>query len=210
GVRVAATEIRRPRRVDSTRASWRRSVGDERTIFDSSDKARKTLERNPRSAPPEPDDESERARPMQTAGNLAVQRMLRAGVVRPKLDVSRPDDPLEREADEAAERAAAAAAAAACPAADRRALPAATPVAREILSSGGQALDASTRTSMEGFFGHDLGAVRVHTGSQADASARALRASAYTVGNEIVFREGEHRPGTAAGERLLAHELAHV
>ena len=41
-------------------------------------------------------------------------------------------------------------------------------------------------------------------------SAQAVGAQAYTVGNDIVFGAGQYSPGTAAGDHLLAHELAHV
>jgi hypothetical protein len=63
---------------------------------------------------------------------------------------------------------------------------------------------------MEGQFGQDFSAVRVHTGSQAAESAQAINARAYTVGSNIVFRAGHYAPHTAAGQRLLAHELTHV
>lgn len=56
----------------------------------------------------------------------------------------------------------------------------------------------------------DLSAVRVHTGDRAAQSARAVNALAYTVGNRIAFAHGHYNPETAAGRRLLAHELAHV
>jgi hypothetical protein len=52
--------------------------------------------------------------------------------------------------------------------------------------------------------------VRVHDGRQADQLARSVSARAFTVGSDLFFAEGEHRPGTASGDRLLAHELAHV
>jgi hypothetical protein len=38
----------------------------------------------------------------------------------------------------------------------------------------------------------------------------SARASAYTVGKDIVFGAGHYAPSTSAGKRLLAHELAHV
>jgi hypothetical protein len=50
----------------------------------------------------------------------------------------------------------------------------------------------------------------VHTGAAAAAAARAVDARAYTVGSDIVFGHSEFSPGTADGQRLLAHELAHV
>jgi outer membrane protein OmpA-like peptidoglycan-associated protein len=63
---------------------------------------------------------------------------------------------------------------------------------------------------MEARFGHDLSHVRIHTDRQAAESARAVKARAYTVGNEVVFGEGEYLPRTLAGQRLLAHELVHT
>src|SRR5207253_3110023 len=56
----------------------------------------------------------------------------------------------------------------------------------------------------------DFSAVRIHTDERASASARAVHAKAYTVGSHIVFAAGHHAPGTRAGDRLLAHELAHT
>jgi hypothetical protein len=58
--------------------------------------------------------------------------------------------------------------------------------------------------------GLDFGVVRIHTDAKAAESARAVDALAYTVGRDIVFRERQYAPGTAAGRRLLAHELTHV
>lgn len=50
----------------------------------------------------------------------------------------------------------------------------------------------------------------MHTGEAAAASAHQLNARAFTLGRDIVFGEGQYDPGTHAGRRLLAHELAHV
>ena len=75
---------------------------------------------------------------------------------------------------------------------------------------GGEPLDAGTRASLESRFGQDLAGVRVHTGADAAASARALDARAYTDGQDIVFAAGAYNPGTAEGQRLLAHEVAHT
>ncbi|MEO7701243.1 MAG: DUF4157 domain-containing protein, partial [Opitutus sp.] len=63
---------------------------------------------------------------------------------------------------------------------------------------------------MESRFGHDFSAVRIHSGPEAAASADAVEARAYTVGPHIVFGEGEDALDEPAGERLLAHEMAHV
>ena len=78
------------------------------------------------------------------------------------------------------------------------------------LASPGQPLDGRTRSSLERRLGHDFGRVRVHTDARAAASARAVHANAYTVGSDVVFGSGQYAPGTGAGRRLLAHELAHV
>ncbi|HWM24561.1 MAG TPA: DUF4157 domain-containing protein [Chthoniobacterales bacterium] len=56
----------------------------------------------------------------------------------------------------------------------------------------------------------DFGNVRIHTGTSASESARAVNARAYTVGNHIVFAQGRFDPSHPAGRRLLTHELAHV
>ncbi|MFL6211744.1 MAG: DUF4157 domain-containing protein [Pyrinomonadaceae bacterium] len=56
----------------------------------------------------------------------------------------------------------------------------------------------------------DFSRVRVHTDARAAESARAVNALAYAVGNDVVFGAGQYAPGTSAGRRLLAHELAHT
>jgi hypothetical protein len=78
-------------------------------------------------------------------------------------------------------------------------------VVGEVLRSPGTALERPTREAMEGHFGADFSDVRVHRDATAAASAQAVDALAYTVGNHIVFGEDQE-----PGGRLLAHELAHV
>jgi len=95
-------------------------------------------------------------------------------------------------------------------ASNERTAASAPPVVGRVLSSAGQSLDPAMQRNMEARFGHNFARVRVHTGSEADASAQALHAHAYTVGSDIVFRQGQYAPHTSRGRRLLAHELAHV
>ena len=64
--------------------------------------------------------------------------------------------------------------------------------------------------SMMARAGVDFGRVQIHTGTQAAEAARAVSSRAFTVGQHIVFDEGEYQPHTRGGRRLLAHELAHV
>ncbi|HYO14628.1 MAG TPA: DUF4157 domain-containing protein, partial [Thermoanaerobaculia bacterium] len=78
------------------------------------------------------------------------------------------------------------------------------------LKGTGSPLPAPVRSFFEPRFGHDFGAVRVHTGTAAGEAARAVSARAFTVGNDVVFGAGEWSPETTEGRRLLAHELTHV
>lgn len=83
-------------------------------------------------------------------------------------------------------------------------------IVREVLDSPGERLDRTTRSFMESRFRHDFAGVRIHTGPRASESAHAVDALAYTVGRDIVFGAGAYAPSSAAGRRLLAHELAHT
>ena len=81
---------------------------------------------------------------------------------------------------------------------------------RDVISSPGRPLDNDSRSFFERGFGRDLSGVRVHDGPAAAASARAVDARAYTVGQDIVFGEGRYAPNSDGGRALLAHELAHT
>jgi hypothetical protein len=83
-------------------------------------------------------------------------------------------------------------------------------VAGVLCADQGQPLDPATRSRMESLLGADFGGVRVHTDAGAAQSASTINARAYTTGRDIVFAAGQYTPGTPAGKRLLAHELAHV
>jgi hypothetical protein len=80
----------------------------------------------------------------------------------------------------------------------------------QALASPGRPLEPSLRQDMEQRFGCDFSRVRVHTGATAEQSARGVNASAYTLGQEVVFGEGRFSPGTQEGKHLIAHELTHV
>jgi hypothetical protein len=75
---------------------------------------------------------------------------------------------------------------------------------------GGQPLPGRVRAPMERALGADFRGVRLHTDAQADQFSRMLGARAFTTGQEIFFRQGEYHPDGMPGQRLLAHELAHV
>ncbi len=75
---------------------------------------------------------------------------------------------------------------------------------------GGRALDDTVRAKMESAFGADFSNVRLHTDGESDRLNHSLGARAFTVGQDIFFREGEYVTGTSSGRELLAHEMAHV
>ena len=77
-------------------------------------------------------------------------------------------------------------------------------------SSGGYSLDNNIQELMESRFGYDFSRVRIHRDSKAAESAQSVNASAYTVGQDIVFGQGQYSPSTTTGRQLLAHELVHV
>ena len=83
-------------------------------------------------------------------------------------------------------------------------------IVHEVLNSSGTTLDVTTRNFFEPRFGADFSQVRIHTDGRAAASARAVNAMAYTVGDSVVFNRNKYSPESSSGRRLLAHELAHV
>ncbi|MFQ5524996.1 MAG: DUF4157 domain-containing protein [Thermoanaerobaculia bacterium] len=78
------------------------------------------------------------------------------------------------------------------------------------LEGRGSRLSPAQRGFFEPSLGQDLGGVRLHTGTAASEAARLARARAFTVGRDIVFGAGQHRPETRSGQKLIAHELTHV
>ncbi|MEW1659478.1 DUF4157 domain-containing protein, partial [Streptomyces sp. NPDC093707] len=84
------------------------------------------------------------------------------------------------------------------------------PEPKNIVSGAGQPLDLSVRRELEEQLGHDFSQVRLHTGRDAGQLAELMGADAFAVGQDVFFREGTYRPGTADGRRLLAHELLHT
>jgi hypothetical protein len=154
-------------------------------------------------------------------GNQRIQQLLRSRAIAPKLRVSQPEEPSEREADRVADKIMRTARPAGSEAKDggsmrkqarssRSASAVTSQDISDLVPSGGEPLAGSVRAEFETRLGQDLGAVRVHTGGEAAGSAEAVRALAYTVGNHVVFGAGRYSPHTTDGRRLLAHELSHV
>jgi hypothetical protein len=94
---------------------------------------------------------------------------------------------------------------------------AAAPVAQRDLAkeldaarSGGAPLPRPARSELEHGLGADLAGVRLHRGSEADALAEALGATALTSGTDVFLHRSAPEPSTPAGRRLLTHEVFHV
>jgi hypothetical protein len=155
-------------------------------------------------------------------GNQAVLRMLRSRNIQPKYRVSEPGDADELEADRLADRvmrmtpsdrSESATANPAQPMLSRmcsHCQEGAPAIVHDVLRSSGHPLDPQTRAYFDPRFGHDFSRVRVHADAQAAASAQAINALAYTVGDHVAFKHGQYAPDTSQGRQLLAHELAHV
>jgi hypothetical protein len=150
-------------------------------------------------------------------------------VLQKKLAIGRADDPLEHEADRVADQVMRmsdpqVSVASAPPQLSRKCdaceeeeeklrkksagpqgAGAAPAIVQQVLGEPGRPLDRSTREFFEPRFGYDFSSVRLHAGTRAADSARAVGALAYTVGEHVVLPKGEAGPSA-----LLAHELVHV
>jgi hypothetical protein len=86
------------------------------------------------------------------------------------------------------------------------------PGVQDMLSAtrgGGTGLDDRAQSRFVASLG-DLSDVRVHTDDTADRLNRSVSARAFATGTDVYFASGEYNPGSADGDRLIAHELAHV
>jgi len=78
------------------------------------------------------------------------------------------------------------------------------------IDSKGKSMNPDVQSFYESRIGADFSDVKIHTGKEAEESAKDINAQAYTYRNHIVFNEGKFQPGSSDGKHLLAHELAHV
>ncbi len=74
----------------------------------------------------------------------------------------------------------------------------------------GRPLENSTRQRLEGAFGERLDGIQVHDDPDAAALARSVSARAFGVGSDLFFAADRYRPGTSAGDALIAHEAVHA
>jgi hypothetical protein len=88
--------------------------------------------------------------------------------------------------------------------------PASVPAPVSVPTSGGSPLPPDVRQFMEHRFGASFEAVRIHSDEAAAQQSAAIDAHAFTVGKHIFFGRDQFRPDSAAGQELIAHELAHT
>ena len=74
---------------------------------------------------------------------------------------------------------------------------------------GGTGLDRGVQEKLTPSLG-DLSDVRVHTDSTAHDLNHAVSARAFATGTDVYFAQNEYKPNTSDGDKLIAHELAHV
>ena len=152
--------------------------------------------------------------------------------IQPKLEIGAADDPLEHEADRVADqvmrmsdapprlKASAPRISRACAACEREEAirrevggggnRAEAHRAAEAIGRGGVPLPPALREFFEPRFGQDFSSVRLHTGPATAEAAAAIGARAYTLGRDIGFASGAYQSLGETGQRLIAHELAHV
>ena len=78
------------------------------------------------------------------------------------------------------------------------------------LQGQGSRLYGGLKEKMESGFGRDFSNVRLHTDEASAEMSSSISAKAFTYGNDIYFNQGQFNPKTRDGQKLLAHELAHV
>ncbi len=85
-------------------------------------------------------------------------------------------------------------------------------VERELTSSkgGGNKFESEIESKMSNMLEFDFGSVKIHDDDNAARMNTDLNARAFTIGNDIYFKNGMYNPTSLEGQQLLAHELTHV
>lgn len=78
------------------------------------------------------------------------------------------------------------------------------------LHGNGKSLPKSYRAFFESRLHADFQNVRIHTDQRGAHLAQQLNARAFTMGQNVVFANGQYQPHSREGKHLIAHELAHV
>lgn len=121
-------------------------------------------------------------------------------------NTTRPGDAFELDANRRAEAALATPTCAACGNSCGKSCSQEPPVDQRGVSK----LPAQLRMQLEIGFGQPLDHVRLHRGAEAERRADANAARAYSEGSDIVLGRAVPPLGSLDGQKLLAHEVAHV
>lgn len=159
------------------------------------------------------------------------------GTIQPKLEIGKPDDEYEKEADQVADAVMRISEPMAhgqsngnksiqrkckeCEEKEKKKLqrkeekgsisPGSLSLVNEVLnSSSGKPLDPGVSAFMEHRFGYDFSNVRIHDDARSHQSSAGINALAYTHDDNVVFGANQYQPHTERGKKLLAHELTHV
>ena len=142
-----------------------------------------------------------------------------------KLRVGAADDPAERDADRIAARVPVMRASTqilsggagrgrirrnAAIGAEGGALDADTARAVNAARGGGAPIAPDVEEHLSDSLGADVSGVRLHAGTTAADLNDRMQASAFTIGNDVFFRDGVPDPSSRDGMNLLAHEVAHT
>ena len=73
----------------------------------------------------------------------------------------------------------------------------------------GTGLDSGVADKLSPSLG-DLSDVRVHSDQTSHELNHAVSARAFATGTDVYFAQDQYKPNTSDGDRLIAHELAHV
>ncbi len=76
--------------------------------------------------------------------------------------------------------------------------------------NSGRPLPSIARGMMEQAFGADFRSVKIHTDIESDKLNRLLNSRAFTIDQNLFFRQGAYNPESKEGQEILAHELTHV
>ena len=151
-------------------------------------------------------------------GNQEIQSFFESGSIQAKLNISRPEDIYEQEADRIAKNIVNTDTSRKAkinhkkPRSGTKNISVNSNSELKIkgLKGKGNPLNKSIREYFEPRFGVDLGNVKIHTDSNANQLANSINAKAFTFGNDIVFGKGEYQPDSISGKKLIAHELTHT
>ena len=165
----------------------------------------------------------------QTLENQEIQRIIKSGIIQPKLKISYPNDPYEREADRVADQIMRMVddmstdeqeldlsdeqenkdelkISRKSTIQDSSNLEASDETNQINNISTGRPLDNITKSFMESRFNRDFSDVRIHDDYKSQKLAGAVNAKAFTKGNDIFMGQNQF----VSDKRLLAHELTHV